>query len=563
MSTQILASSSQNEKIHKILRPTKKFQPSVWGERFLHYNISEQELRYKQQEVEELKAVVKKEIFGESAYDVSHQLKLINAVERLGLSYLFESEIENELESIYNKSVDQNYILKDENLHDASLRFRLLRQHGFRVSSPDIFEKFKDEDGNFKECLVSDTIGLLSLYEASHLSCVGENILDEALAFTTTHLTEFLANKKEHDDPLSKEISQALERPLRKSLERLAARHFISIYENETSHNKVLLQLAKLDFNLLQSMHKKELSEISRWWKESDFVHKFPFARDRIVELYLWILAVYYEPQYSLARNILTKIIALTSIADDIYDAYGTFEELEHLTEAVERWDINIIDKLNPEYLQTFYKELLNSYEEFEQELSKEETYRVHYAKERFKEILRSFLEEAWWLKEGRVPSFDEYLKFSLITCGYHMLIVNSLIGMKSSIVTKEVFEWFSMDRKIIRASSTICRFMDDIAEHKFEQEKNDEPTAVECYMKQCGVSEEEAYDELNKRIANAWKEINEELLKPTGVASPILVRALNFSKFMDLFYKNGDGYTQVGKVTKDSIAALLIDPIP
>ncbi|XP_062079258.1 germacrene-A synthase-like [Humulus lupulus] len=230
--------------------------------------------RYKQQEVEELKAVVKKEIFGESAYDVSHQLKLINVVERLGLSYHFESEIENELERIYNKSIDQNYILKDENLHDASLRFRLLRQHGFRVSSADIFEKFKDEDGNFKECLVSDTIGLLSLYEASHLSCVGENILDKALALTTTHLTEFLANKNEHDDPLSKEISQALERPLRKSLETLATRHFISIYENETSHNKVLLQLAKLDFNLLQSMNKKELSEISRYINTHKHTHK-------------------------------------------------------------------------------------------------------------------------------------------------------------------------------------------------------------------------------------------------------------------------------------------------
>ena len=127
----------------------------------------------------------------------------------------------------------------------------------------DTFKKFKDEDGNFKECLVTDTVGLLSLYEASHLSCLGETILDEALAFTTTHLVKFVANNKE--DPFSNEISRALERPIRKSLERLHTKYFISIYENETSHNKVLLQLAKLDFNLLQSMHKKELSEISRY----------------------------------------------------------------------------------------------------------------------------------------------------------------------------------------------------------------------------------------------------------------------------------------------------------
>ncbi|KAM6581836.1 hypothetical protein CsatA_005610 [Cannabis sativa] len=271
MSTQILASSSSNENPNKIVRPTKTFHPHIWGEQFLHYNISEQDLYCQQEKVEELKEVVRREIFGESSisssayYDAwKNQLKIIDVVERLGLSYHFETEIENMIEQIYNKTNNFD-LLKDEDLHDVSLWVRLLRQHGFRVSS-DIFKKFKDEDGNFKKCLVSDTLGLLSLYEASHLSCVGENILDEALAFTTTQLKEFLAKKKEHhddDDPLSKEIYRALERPLRKTLVNLHTKHFISIYEKDASHNKVLLQLAKLDFNLLQSLHKKELSEIS------------------------------------------------------------------------------------------------------------------------------------------------------------------------------------------------------------------------------------------------------------------------------------------------------------
>ncbi|XP_060973798.1 alpha-humulene synthase-like isoform X2 [Cannabis sativa] len=271
MSTQILASSYSNENPYKIVRSTKTFHPHIWGEQFLHYNISEQDWYCQQQKVEKLKEVIRREIFGESSsssayYDSwKNQLKLIDVVERLGLSYHFESEIENMIEQIYNKTNSDDF-LKDEDLHDVSLWFTLLRQHGFRVSS-DIFEKFKDEDGNFKKYLVSDTLGLLSLYEASHLSCVGENILDEALAFTTTHLIEFLAKTKDHyddDDFLSKEISQALERPLRKTLVNLHAKHFISIYEKDASHNKVLLQLAKLDFNLLQSMHKEELSEISR-----------------------------------------------------------------------------------------------------------------------------------------------------------------------------------------------------------------------------------------------------------------------------------------------------------
>ncbi|XP_062081149.1 alpha-humulene synthase-like, partial [Humulus lupulus] len=543
-----------DHQVSEIVRPVATYHPPIWGDQFLHYNCSQKDLEYQQHQVEELKEVVRKEIFLESKYDASSQLKIIDVVERLGVSYHYENEIEKKLQHIYNST-----IIEDEDLHDTSIRFRLLRQHGFMVSS-NVFEKFKDdENGGFKESLVSDIPGMLSLYEASYLSFVGENILDEALTFTTNHL-EFVANKRTH--PLSDEISIALKRPIRKTLVPLHARHYISVYENEAFHNKTLLELAKFDFNLLQSIHKMELSEIFRWWKEVDFAHKLPFARDRIVELYLWILGVYYEPQYSLARNIATKIIALASIADDIYDAYGTFPEIVNLTQAIDRWDINFMDQLSPEYLQTFYKVLLNCYDEFEKAVKEEETFKVHYGKEEMKKVLGAYFDEARWLNQGHIPSFDEHLKVSLVSCAYSMLLANCLIGMKE-IVQSKVIEWLSKDPKIVKASSIICRFMDDIASHKFEQERVHPPSTVECYMKQYGVSEQEAYDELTRQVVNAWKVINEEFIRPTAVPSSMLVRVLNSSRVIDLLYKDGDGYTHVGKVTKDSVAALLINPIP
>ena len=78
---------------------------------------------------------------------------------------------------------------------------------------------------------------------------------------------------------------------------------------------------------------------VIRWWKELDFANKLPFARDRIVELYFWILGVYYEPEYAVARRMLTKVIAMTSVIDDIYDVYGTPEELELFAAAIVRFD--------------------------------------------------------------------------------------------------------------------------------------------------------------------------------------------------------------------------------
>jgi len=44
-------------------------------------------------------------------------------------------------------------------------------------------------------------------------------------------------------------------------------------------------------------------------------------------------MGVYFEPQYEFGRRILTKVIAMTSIIDDTYDAYGTFEELDLFTD--------------------------------------------------------------------------------------------------------------------------------------------------------------------------------------------------------------------------------------
>ena len=55
------------------------------------------------------------------------------------------------------------------------------------------------------------------------------------------------------------------------------------------------------------------------------------------MELYVWVMGVYFEPKYSSARKFLTKVIAMASLMDDTYDAYGTFEELELFTEAIQR----------------------------------------------------------------------------------------------------------------------------------------------------------------------------------------------------------------------------------
>ncbi|KAK9989311.1 hypothetical protein SO802_029550 [Lithocarpus litseifolius] len=132
---------------------------------------------------------------------------------------------------------------------------------------------------------------------------------------------------------------------------------------------------------MLQKQHQKELSHISRWWKGINVATNLSFARDRVMELYFWILGVYFEPQYSLARRILTKTICMASIIDDIYDVYGTHVELKLFTDAIKRWDISCIDQL-PKYMKLCYKVLLDVFEEIEEEMCEDgRLYCVYYAK--------------------------------------------------------------------------------------------------------------------------------------------------------------------------------------
>ena len=96
----------------------------------------------------------------------------------------------------------------------------------------------------------------------------------------------------------------------------------------------------------------------------------------------------------------------------------------------------------------------------------------------------------------------------------------------------------------------------------QFEQKRGHAASAVECYMKQYGVSVEQVYSEFYKQVENAWLDINQECQKPTAVPMPILIRMVNLSRSLGVIYNEGDGYTHVGKFMKDNIRSLFIDPI-
>nr|GMD77176.1 (-)-germacrene D synthase-like [Ipomoea batatas] len=550
--------TSNRPQLHEVTRRSANYHPSVWGDHFLAYASHEKKAEAQEwQEHQQLKEKVKNMIVKAPCIS-SQKLELINKIQRLGVSYQFEKEIEATLQLIFKNYYEFN-VEKDENeLYVVSLHFRLLRQHGYHVPCS-VFEKFTEYDGKFKESLTNNVEAILSLYEASHLRVKGEKILDEALIFTTSRLKSMLPNLT---DPLRSQVNEALKKPIYKRLTRIEARRYISIYEANETHDIVLLKFAKLDFNMLQKEHQQELGNLTRWWKTLNVPKNLPFARDRLVECYFWMLGVYFEPQYSLARMFLLKVISITSLIDDIYDVYGTLDELHLFTKAIQRWDTVLVNEL-PEYMRVCYVALLDVYAEMEKELAvKGESYRINYAKNEMKKLVGAYYEEAKWFHNRRNPKFEEYMKVTLVTCGYMMLSTTSIVGMQGDFVTKEAFDWVSKEPLIVQAASIINRFMDDMVGHEFEQQRGYADTAVEIYMKQYGKSKEETFNEFQTRVSNAWKDINQECLNPTAFPMPILIRVVNLARVMDLLYKDEDTYTHSATETKDIITSVLIDPI-
>ncbi|KAK1300454.1 (-)-germacrene D synthase [Acorus calamus] len=226
-----------------IIRKSGNYVPSYWGDFFISSFDLKNSNSWTDDRVNELKEEIKKILLSLSHDDPLQEMNLIDAIQRLGLGYHFEEQIDAALKRIHDLSVD-------DNLYFFALRFRLLRQGGYNVPS-DGFKNFKDEDGKFKEDLSGDARGLLSMYEAAYHAFRGEEILDEAIAFARAHL-KLLVNQV--NASLARDIELALEKPMRRAMVRIRARQYISVYEIDEQRNDVLLELAKLDYNSLQRL---------------------------------------------------------------------------------------------------------------------------------------------------------------------------------------------------------------------------------------------------------------------------------------------------------------------
>ncbi|XP_058215794.1 terpene synthase 10-like isoform X1 [Rhododendron vialii] len=539
----------------KIVRRSANYQSPIWNydyvqsldNKFVGGTYVSLAMKLKEDVKKMLKEVV----------DPLDGLEMIDDLQRLGVFYHFEDEIKRVLESIYNNNKHEKG--NEDDLHAMSLKFRLLRQYGYNVPQ-EAFEKFMDETGHFKSCLCKDIRGTLSLYEASFLSFRGESILEEARNFATKNLEQH-HKRKDSDQDLASLVSHALELPLHWRMPRLEARWFIDLCERRPNMNPTLLQLAKLDFNMVQATHQEDLKHMSRWWSKTGLAKKLGFARDRLMENFLWTIGLNFKPQFSNLRRNITIVNALITTIDDVYDVYGTLDELEIFTSAVERWDISAIEQL-PDYMKICYLALLNSINEMGYETLKEQgIHIIPHLQKSWADLCKCYLKEAKWYYSGYTPTLEEYMNNAWISISAPAILTHAYF-LCTNPITPEGSECSNKYPNIFQWSGTILRLADDMGTSPDEIMRGDTPKSIQCYMYETGASEEDAREHIKYFIRETWKQMNEDRFENSAFSRTLVEIAMNLARMSQCMYQYGDGHAAQGRDTKDRVLSLLVNPI-
>nr|GMD26008.1 terpene synthase 10-like [Ipomoea batatas] len=303
---------------------------------------------------DELKEKVK-DMLNNGEMKEAEKIEMIDDLQKLDCAYHFEDEIMAALMDIYTKKSRNNYkSLEEKDLNATALEFR-------------VFDGFMDGKRlGFNANLCDDTKGLLNLYEASFLSKEGDTTLELARDFSAKHLKQVNRGQNVNDPTLLPLVQRALDLPLHWRVPRMDSRFFIDSYDlgKTTSNKSLLLEFAKLDFNISQAVYLEDLRFV--WWNDSRIIEKMGFVRDRVVENFIWALAKTSSPKYSHCRRVVAKLDAILCMVDDIYDIYGTLDELQLFTDAIERWDDITQVGHFPEYMQLCYFALHNFVNEYE-----------------------------------------------------------------------------------------------------------------------------------------------------------------------------------------------------
>nr|Q9M7D1.1 RecName: Full=Beta-phellandrene synthase, chloroplastic; AltName: Full=(-)-(4S)-beta-phellandrene synthase; AltName: Full=Agg-Bphe; Flags: Precursor [Abies grandis]AAF61453.1 beta-phellandrene synthase [Abies grandis] len=510
--------------------------------------------------------------------DLIERLWMVDSVERLGIDRHFKKEIKSALDYVYSywneKGIGCGRDSVFPDVNSTASGFRTLRLHGYSVSS-EVLKVFQDQNGQFAfspSTKERDIRTVLNLYRASFIAFPGEKVMEEAEIFSSRYLKE--AVQKIPVSSLSQEIDYTLEYGWHTNMPRLETRNYLDVFGHPTSpwlkkkrtqylDSEKLLELAKLEFNIFHSLQQKELQYLSRWWIHSG-LPELTFGRHRHVEYYTLSSCIATEPKHSAFRLGFAKTCHLITVLDDIYDTFGTMDEIELFNEAVRRWNPSEKERL-PEYMKEIYMALYEALTDMAREAEKTQGRdTLNYARKAWEVYLDSYTQEAKWIASGYLPTFEEYLENAKVSSGHRAAALTPLLTLDVPL-PDDVLKGIDFPSRFNDLASSFLRLRGDTRCYKADRDRGEEASSISCYMKDNpGLTEEDALNHINAMINDIIKELNWELLKPdSNIPMTARKHAYEITRAFHQLYKYRDGFSVATQETKSLVRRTVLEPVP
>ncbi|CAM0947494.1 unnamed protein product [Alopecurus aequalis] len=446
----------------------------------------------------------------------------VDHLKRLCIDHYFQDEIDNAVDSCVD-------LINSDDMLDATLSLRLMREAGYCVSADEVLQKFVDGNGNFSLGHSKDIRGLLSLHDVSHLN-LGEDSLYKAEEFSSKHL-KFAMNYM--DSNLASYVRRSLDNPYHMSLMRYKARHHLSYLQNLPTRNIAMEQLALAEFQIDKLQHQSEMQDVKRWWMDLGLTQEIPVARDQVLKWYMWPMTVVEGYSFSRYRIEITKIISLIYVVDDIFDLVATQEELSLLNDTIKMWDLAAADSL-PSYMISCYKALYTVTNDIAAMVRKEHGLNpINHLKKAWATLFDGFMLEGKWLSSNQVPTSEDYLQNGVVTSGAPLVFIHLFFMLGHDLTDIDI----NHIPRIISCPAKIMRLRDDMGSAKDEAQKGLDGSYKEFYLRE--NTHGDAEEHMLNMIEDQWVELNRVCFSGTKSSlSPSFIGAsLNFARMVSVMY--------------------------
>ncbi|XP_048227987.1 ent-kaurene synthase, chloroplastic isoform X1 [Ricinus communis] len=507
--------------------------------------------------------------------EIYSQLRTIDNFQKLGVDRYCRNEIENALDNIY-----RYWLLRDEEIYSdincCALGFRLLRMHGYDISS-EALSQYSEEEHYFSSVSpqFKNTNTILELFKASKIMIYQkEPVLEKLEAWTGSFLKQQMLTGAIQDQRLREEVDHVLKYHYH-SLDFLERRWIIeqqktdsvqllkTSYRSLNDDNKNILALAIQDYNMCQSLYQEEYKDLERWVKDCRF-DELKFARLLLLNCYYANTAILAAPELAEARISIAKNSVLATVIDDLFDVGGSQEELQNLIQLVERWGETSSIGFYSEHVEIIFSALENMIKELDAIAFKHHGRSVErHLVQIWNNLIKSMMKEAEWARGNVIPPLDEYMEAAYIS---------SALGPICHITT--YFLGTTLPEKVM-AGPEICnllkhvglvgRLLNDLRSFKRECEEGKYNSIhLRVLHSQGTMTEEEAIDETKKDIEKYRKEMLRLVVqkKESSLPKPFRDFFWRFCNLLHYFYMDNDGYSNPKTKMANDAKAVLWEPI-